>query len=457
MAEADQHLVDLLLLSDAQRTERVAAQNALDEARQILLSASADALAIHEKTRMLIGDAAPNPPSVESGEETELQDEDIEAAEDELGEQMTALLPPPSVLEAELSAWMGGTLYAIGQLNTVSVSHAIDWRNSHAFVGQLQREVESAVARSESTKQELDECQAQLELLEHDELVSENALVGQRTAITRAMLALTGADGDWATIRESALALFERLGLGRADVEILADPASIGSKEREPLDIRAADAINLVASVFDAIEENAIHVRDAWGTARAFLDRETRKLSPRLGSSAAEGIELEGPSRADPILTAWVEDEIGAILSTEALRRELFNESEAVEFDLEGRAALWRTKDGKRRRRPLEAFSSGEQVFAYTRAKLETFKPLRSEAENVLIFLDEFGAFVARDRFGELMRYVENEVLVAIADQIVVMLPATSEDPASTTDPSQIAFVGEGYVVSHVQSREASL
>jgi hypothetical protein len=134
------------------------------------------------------------------------------------------------------------------------------------------------------------------------------------------------------------------------------------------------------------------------------------------------------------------------------LREQLFDSASTVEFDSSDLAVKWTTPDGMRRRRPLEAFSSGEQVFAYTRAKLETYRGLKDRTDYLVVFLDEFGAFVARDRFGELMRYVQMSVLGAIADQVVVMLPTSAVDSVlSATISGRAHYEGPNYTVVSVE------
>ena len=218
-------------------------------------------------------------------------------------------------------------------------------------------------------------------------------------------------------------------------------------------EMKVATVLQDLAKFAEQIEDSAATVRDAWASTTAYLDNETRRLARRLADAEPDRFtanSMSGP--ASVVLRSWTEVEIGRILSSTALREQLFNNAETVHFDLEGLAVQWRTLDGKRRRRPLEAFSSGEQVFAYTRAKLETLRDLKSTSQYVVVFLDEFGAFVARDRFSELMRYVQDDVLGDIADQVVVMLPTSSSDePLTLREELDGVFHAEGYVVTSAE------
>jgi hypothetical protein len=114
------------------------------------------------------------------------------------------------------------------------------------------------------------------------------------------------------------------------------------------------------------------------------------------------------------------------------LRDALFAGGTDVHFDLLDMTTSWVSPDGHTQTRPLEAFSSGERAFAYTRVKLEQLKMTRSR--NRVVFLDEFGAFVARDRFDLLLTYLRNQALGRIADQVVLVLPLREHPGADQKD-----------------------
>jgi hypothetical protein len=127
---------------------------------------------------------------------------------------------------------------------------------------------------------------------------------------------------------------------------------------------------------------------------------------------------------------------------TDELRNEvivdaLFDRGLNINLILRDLSVSWDTPSGERRIRPLEAFSSGEHAFAYTRVKLETLRTQR--AINSAVFLDEFGAYIASDRLEQLTDYVQRHALGTIADQIVIILPRTSAEPADD------AFVMSNY------------
>lgn len=111
------------------------------------------------------------------------------------------------------------------------------------------------------------------------------------------------------------------------------------------------------------------------------------------------------------------------------LRDALFDGGTDVHFDLLDMTTSWTGRDGSAQTRPLEAFSSGERAFAYTRVKLDHLRADR--AENRLVFLDEFGAFVARDRLELLLTYLRNQVVGPVADQVVLILPLQGRPDAT--------------------------
>lgn len=99
----------------------------------------------------------------------------------------------------------------------------------------------------------------------------------------------------------------------------------------------------------------------------------------------------------------------------------LFNDGAVESLDLRDNTVTWHTSAGERRTRPLSAFSSGEQALGFIRARLRQLTA--SEADNRLIFLDEFGAFVSADRRKPLAELLADDSLHALSSQIIVVLP----------------------------------
>jgi hypothetical protein len=108
--------------------------------------------------------------------------------------------------------------------------------------------------------------------------------------------------------------------------------------------------------------------------------------------------------------------------------------------------------DGQRQTRPLQAFSSGEQALAYTRARLASLDRDDTLARNRLIALDEFGAFIAADGMRSLTTYLRDRRRALPQDQIVVVLPlsgdlkrATSADDDELTASRRWQLQERGY------------
>lgn len=100
-----------------------------------------------------------------------------------------------------------------------------------------------------------------------------------------------------------------------------------------------------------------------------------------------------------------------------------------VQVSVHKRSVSWQERTGQKAR-PLEAFSSGEQAFAYTRARLGVLDETNHRARNRLIVLDEFGAFISHDRMGQLLAYLKERITQQPADRVLVILPL-SRDYAS--------------------------
>jgi hypothetical protein len=112
--------------------------------------------------------------------------------------------------------------------------------------------------------------------------------------------------------------------------------------------------------------------------------------------------------------------------NNEHVKRELLpGATGPVHVDIEARQVSW-PEGSLRRSRPLEAFSSGEQAFAYTRARLAVLDEQPSPP-NRLIVLDEFGAFIAHDWLASLLSYLRERAADHAGDQVLVILPLSQD------------------------------
>lgn len=100
----------------------------------------------------------------------------------------------------------------------------------------------------------------------------------------------------------------------------------------------------------------------------------------------------------------------------------LFESGELVRFDLQERLVVWKPEGAEPVTRHLDAFSSGERAFAYTKARLVRLQH-EPPTENRLVALDEFGAFLERSRLELLERYLAEEVVGHFVEQALIILP----------------------------------
>jgi hypothetical protein len=114
------------------------------------------------------------------------------------------------------------------------------------------------------------------------------------------------------------------------------------------------------------------------------------------------------------------------------LRTALFDSGELVRVDLAAREVRWKTQGGEPRVRPFQAFSSGERAFAYVQARLAAAGELT--ALNRVVAIDEFGAFLSRDRLIRLQEAVQRQVNSGVIDQAIVVLPLSHAITAEGVD-----------------------
>ncbi|HEX8303978.1 MAG TPA: hypothetical protein VF612_03800 [Jatrophihabitans sp.] len=172
-----------------------------------------------------------------------------------------------------------------------------------------------------------------------------------------------------------------------------------------------------------------------------FLDRLAARLDKvldRLGAHRAQLAAVEAALRGiarhlrgDEIraeqyveeLQRWLSRRFSEWFNNERVRHELLPLATGpVRVDLVAGEVLWSEGD-QQRSRPLSAFSSGEQAFAYTRAQLGVLDDEDPRPLNRLIALDEFGAFIAHDRLAGLLSYLQERAELHPEDQVLVILP----------------------------------
>jgi hypothetical protein len=174
------------------------------------------------------------------------------------------------------------------------------------------------------------------------------------------------------------------------------------------------------------------HLARAVESARQRVDAARVDLLALEGSlsALAEALEqntvpAESIYKYIPALRRLYEQEFEARLSSREMVEALFDNGGDIRLDLERRIVEWTTPNGEHRLRPLEALSSGERVFAYTLASLGLVE--NRPAENRLVALDEFGAYVAHDRLGRLLDFIKTNVIGRVADQVLIILPLAQD------------------------------
>jgi hypothetical protein len=133
----------------------------------------------------------------------------------------------------------------------------------------------------------------------------------------------------------------------------------------------------------------------------------------------------------------WLNQIFSDWFNHDRVREELLETSGRVSVDIRQREVRW--TDGQTElSRPLEAFSSGQQAFAYTRARLARLDRAPRQVPYRLIVLDEFGAFIALNRLSTLYEHLQERVERDGNDQFLVILPLSRDYDAeaeSATEP----------------------
>lgn len=394
--------IDALSVASSRASIGGSDRDDLESARDSLNSATFQAAEALIVAKGVLGESeAPNTQTAPSGED-----------EDALEEGLPETLVDPEVLREIAAKSIDGLRDQIIDIDSEMSSRTLNGLDAvEEALSRARVAMEAAKTGREQASDEMTDASARQRTI-YERL---NAV---RMALSSAITQLTDGTGRWSGWHPGIEAACAMLG---TSIDVLARrAASPAGTDRDGEDLISA-VLTVIARTALSMGESAARVRDTWSGVAGYLNVASGKLAPRLAetSGVGSGANLREQTR----IQSWAEGVLGDLLSAPELRRELFEDADSVTVDLENQAVQWRTRSGQRMRRPFEAFSSGEQVFAYTRAKLEQLAPERVAGGMVVIILDEFGAFVARDRFSQLMQYVRHEALGRTADQIIVMLP----------------------------------
>jgi hypothetical protein len=245
----------------------------------------------------------------------------------------------------------------------------------------------------------------------------------------RADQTLASVEGQYASVSAGAERLLHDprfVWLGLAGIEAPAEDADVHEKAYRLDELRLA-ALKIRAEMRDAA--NAVQA----------LDRTMEALAERIDKEQPAAETGTQPFRFTDDVVRFYQSKFTEQLAAPEIREALFEGGTNLRLDLVTMTTTWVTSTGERRTRPLEAFSSGERAFAYTRVQLEAMRGVA--AHNRVAFLDEFGAYVARDRLEELMSFIRRRALRDLADQVVVILPASG----NMTPEESVEFAGRSY------------
>lgn len=200
------------------------------------------------------------------------------------------------------------------------------------------------------------------------------------------------------------------------------------SEEEEPL--TPADAVGVLERAGEVVESVSSRLNDF----------RTHLLGLTVTLAATSRTLRGGPQDTSPLsvpVRAWFSDVFSAAFDKREVREQLLPDADAgIRVDLDEVAINW-TQDGKPRSRPLAAFSSGQQAFAYTRARLAQLAEESEEPRNRLIVLDEFGAFIAHDLLSALTEHLRDRLQhpprPEVNEQVLIILPL-SQDYAEAAD-----------------------
>lgn len=165
-----------------------------------------------------------------------------------------------------------------------------------------------------------------------------------------------------------------------------------------------------VLSAVDAISDAERTIAILQGLCQEFL-------TPR----SAEPSELDGNSRYSRPFASMLSARMLKALNSPSIRERVFDGGNAVALDPINRNITIEFDSGDVDVRAMASFSTGEQAFAFTQARISDLQP--SDKPNRLLVLDEFGAFVSADRMPDLAAFLSTEAAARAADQILVILP----------------------------------
>ncbi|MGE0705740.1 MAG: hypothetical protein AB7P22_17600 [Vicinamibacterales bacterium] len=199
--------------------------------------------------------------------------------------------------------------------------------------------------------------------------------------------------------------------------------AHLPSSSTEP--VHAAATLIKIHEAGEAIHDASTSVEQSIARVTQTLD----SVAARLDSTSRDtGKQIEAPE-----IVMDLEQRFADSLRNRHISEALLDGGTVQRVDLGALDIVWRARDGELRRRPIEAFSSGERAFAYVMARMRSLRESEQTSENRVLVLDEFGAFMSGDRLRVLQNFLAEDVVGSAFDQVLIILPMRS-DPASLED-----------------------
>lgn len=134
----------------------------------------------------------------------------------------------------------------------------------------------------------------------------------------------------------------------------------------------------------------------------------------------------------------WLGNQARQWLDDRIMRETLFEGGGDIRLNVNSLTVSWMS-NGNRSYRPLAAFSSGQQTFAFTRARVAQLDESSNEVPNRMIVLDEFGAYLDRQRSSALAQYLSDRKERVPNDQVLVILPWGAASETDQADPLTVA------------------
>ena len=295
---------------------------------------------------------------------------------------------------------------------------------------------------------------------QRDELGSEEELVALRRQLTEELGAhgVTGPDleQEYVSTSTRAQAAHRRLeslrealreaeaSLARAVAEV---EAAIGTLNSEPFSWLSVAAVSIPEANAPLAERLSFLERLTPATQAAGEALAIRQLGPQIRAAVQQVVaDLVGQEdlgllgsdrvrRARDSLARYTSEQFDVAEVKDPL---LGDGAREIRINLVERTLEWIDGTGQQHRRPLEGFSSGEQAFGLTQARLALASRASRAAANQLIALDEFGAFVSGQRLRALRTFLESWSHRRPGIQLLLILPARDfEDLARRAAPRE--------------------